>query len=448
MFTETWLVLAAFVAILGVIAGQGVLLTLGVLLLTVLPTAWLWDRLSLRAVSYERQLGEKRAFVGEIVPITLRITNRKPLPLAWLRVEDNFPEALPLVERRLIPSSIPTRGILSNLVSLRWYERVSLEYHIRCAKRGFYFFGPAILRSGDIFGIFESAGKVSQVDRLIVYPQVLSLEELGFPGKEPFGDTTSRRPIFQDPIRTVGVRDYMPEDSFKHVHWKASARQQKLQVKVYEPTIRQQLVVFLNVATYPRIWMGVEPELQEYAISVAASIAYHAAEHRYAVGLVANGSVPNSDQSIKVLPSRDPNQLMRVLEALAAVTSFVTTPLEQLLLAESPRLSWAATLVVVTTVVTDELLAALVRLRDAGRRLVLVSMDPSFQGDGPKGITVHHLPRAQVAFGARQRGEEAIGADSSQWGDGRGRGHALSSSPVPPLPTLGEEGGRGEVRAR
>jgi len=398
------LVLAIFVGVLGVISGQGALLTLGVLLLTVLPTAWLWDRLALRAVTYERLLSEKRAFVGETVRLTLRVTNRKPLPLAWLRADDSFPEALAPVERPLSPSSLPTRGTLSHLMSLRWYERVSLDYHLHCTKRGFYFFGPVVLRSGDIFGIFESSGRLPHMDRLIVYPRVLPLPELGFPGKEPLGETTSRHPIFQDPTRTVGIRDYMPEDSFKHVHWKASARQQKLQVKVYEPTIRQQLVIFLNVATFPQIWMGVEPERQEYAISVAASIAYHATRHRYAVGLVANGSVPNSDQSIKVLPSRDPDQLTRILEALAAVTTFATTPIEQLLLAQSPRLPWAATLVVVTTAVTDELLAAMIHLRDAGRRLVLVSMDGSFRGEGPPGITVHHLPETQVAFGARQDG--------------------------------------------
>lgn len=412
MFTETWLALALFVGVLGVISGQGALLSLGVVLLTILPISWLWDRLALRAVSYERRLTENRAFVGETIQLTVEVTNRKPLPLAWLRAEDDFPTALPLVERSLTPTSTPTRGVLYNMFSLRWYERVSLQYQVQCVKRGFHFFGPVVLRSGDIFGIFERSGKLAEMDRLIVYPRILPLPELGFTGKEPFGNTTSRQPLFPDPIRTMGVRDYLPEDSLKNVHWKVSARQQKLQVKVYEPTIQQQLVVFLNIATYPEIWMGIEPERQEYAITVAASIAYHAIGHRYAVGLVANGSVPKGDQSIRVLPSRDPNQLMHILEALAAVTSFVTVPIEQLLLAQSPRLPYAATLVVVTTVVSDNLLAAMIQLRNAGRKLALVSMDASYQDAGPPGIIVHHLPETQVAFGAG-RWEEDLYSDGT-----------------------------------
>jgi uncharacterized protein (DUF58 family) len=402
MFNETWVVLAVFIGVLGILSGQASLLTLAVLLMTIVPAGWVWDRLALRAVSYQRDFGEVRAFVGETVPLTLRVTNRKPLPVPWLRIEDAFPEAVPLTERELDPSSIPTRSILVNVVSLRWYERISWTYHLKCARRGFYFFGPVTLRSGDIFGLFESAGQFPEIDRLIVYPRVVPLPELGFPGKEPFGEATGRRAIFEDPIRTVGIRDYHPEDSFKHVHWKATARQQQLQVKVYEPTVSQHLVVFLNIATYTQPWIGIDPDKQEHAISVAASIAYHATRHRYAVGLIANGSVPKSDQSIKVLPSRDPGQLTRILEALAAVTSFATVGIEKLVLAESPHLPWGATLVVVTVVVTEELLVSLVRLRDAGRRVVLVSMDPSYQDDPPPGITVFHLPEARVTYGAGQ----------------------------------------------
>jgi uncharacterized protein (DUF58 family) len=184
----------------------------------------------------------------------------------------------------------------------------------------------------------------------------------------------------------------------KRVHWKATARYGELQVKVYEPTITQHLVVFLNVATFPKPWMGVIPERQEQAISVAASIAYHATERRCAVGLIANGSVPHSDQPIKVLPGRAPEQLTRILEALAAVTGFATATIEQLLAAESPNLAWGATLVVVTAVVTEELLVEMARLRDAGRRLVLVSLDPQFTGGGPAGVTTYRLPAAEVDF--------------------------------------------------
>jgi uncharacterized protein (DUF58 family) len=116
------------------------------------------------------------------------------------------------------------------------------------------------------------------------------------------------------------------------------------------------------------------PEVLEEAVSLAASIASYGVTEKYQVGLLANGSVPGSDQPLKVLPSRDPQQLTRILEALAAVTGFATLSIERMLTAESPRLPWGATLLLVTATVYDELLATLLRLRDAGRRLVLISL--------------------------------------------------------------------------
>lgn len=408
MFTDVWIILSLLISFLGLITGQGNLLTVAALLLTVASTSWLWSIFALNGVKYQRTFSEVRAFVGETVDLTLSITNRKLLPVAWLRVDDLFPERVPIVGRELSPSSIPLRGLLISLASLRWYERVSWRYQLKCQRRGFYFFGPARLRSGDGFGLFSREAQMERIDRLIIYPRVLALPELGFPGKQPFGEKKAPQPIFEDPSRTIGVRQYRPKDGFRRIHWKATARHQELQVKVYEPTHTYYLFVFLNVATYEQHWLGIDRELQDFAISVAASIAFHATEHRYSVGLVANGSVPQSDQPIKVLPSRDPDQLRHILEALAAVTSFATGSIEKLLASESPRVPWGATLVVVTAVVSEALLAEMARLRAVGRKLVLVSLDDDYTDGDLPGITVHHIPVQEMLFRwvRSQRGTE------------------------------------------
>jgi uncharacterized protein (DUF58 family) len=407
MFSDNWLLLTLLLFIFSAVLEHGELLLIAVLLTTVTLMAWLWNRFVLRQVEYTREFTASRAFPGERVKVSVALTNRKLLPVPWLRVDDAFPESLAFVDRSTDIDeqfqgpellNISGRTYLIHLASLGPRERVRWTYEIECPQRGFYFFGPTEIQSGDIFGFFAQGQHLRMPGRLIVYPRVQPLPELGFPGKDPFGEKKTFRHIVEDPTRTVGVREYHPEDAIKRVHWKASARQGELQVKVYEPIITQQLVVFLNMASFAQTWMGIIPERQEQAISVAASIAFHATERRFAVGLIANGSVPHSDQPIKVLPGRAPDQLTRVLEALAAVTGFVTTDIEKLLAAESPRLALGATLVVITTVVTDNLLAQMLRLRDAGRRLTLVSMDPEFQTEELPGITTHHVPLAEVDF--------------------------------------------------
>src|SRR5690606_18410643 len=106
-----------------------------------------------------------------------------------------------------------------------------------------------------------------------------------------------------------------------------------------------------------RYWEGVDRELLEQTISVAASIASHSAEEKLIVGLLANAAVPQSDQPVRVMPSRSPFQMRAILEALAAVTSFPTLPIERLASSASSRLPWGATMVVVSAVVGEPLRA-------------------------------------------------------------------------------------------
>jgi uncharacterized protein (DUF58 family) len=322
-------------------------------------------------------LSERRVFVGESVTLTLRLNNRKILPLTWIRVEDRFPALLP-INKPLSPSHIPRTALLVQRAALGAFERARWNYRIQCDQRGFYLLGPARLRSGDLFGLFLQELENPRTDRLIVYPRVQPMEDWGLPPKEPLGDVKARLPIFDDATRPRGVRDYHPDDAPKHIHWRATARHGELQVKVYDPTITYQWVLFLNVATLPYAWQGTDAALLERAISCAASLAHFATERKYGVGLIANGSWPESDQRLKILPSRDPNQLRNILEALAAITSFITTPIETLLRQESANLAWGATLVMITSIVSEEILAEMLRLRRVGRRLALVSLDETW----------------------------------------------------------------------
>jgi hypothetical protein len=118
-------------------------------------------------------------------------------------------------------------------------------------------------------------------------------------------------------------------------------------------------------------------------------------EQRYPVGLISNGCQAHSDQPLRLLPGQTPEHLAGLLELLAGVSSFVLLPLDKLLLRESPALPWGATLVVVTAVITDELRATLVRLREAGRRLALVNVGGQPTGE-LIGVVAYEVPEKRT----------------------------------------------------
>jgi uncharacterized protein (DUF58 family) len=415
IFSDAWLPLALIFIITGLLANRnGALLALGIGLFIIVGFSKWWMRLALAGVTYERSFDRSHVFPGELLNMTLTINNRKLLPLTWLYFRDSLPVA-PENEGQLtvLASEITGTYLLQNTLSMNGYERIQRSVELRFPRRGYYDIGPVQYQSGDIFTLFTIDRQHRYLDRIIVYPQVYPLEVLELPAKEMFGEIKVRRSLFTDPIKTQGIRDYQPQDRFRDVHWKATARRGDLQTKVYEPTSGMTVVVFLNVATFARHWMGFEPAQLERAISVAGSIASYAAEHKWGVGLVANGSVPGSDQPIRVAPGRSPEQLIRILEALAAVTEFATGSIELLMHAESRRLPWASTLVLVSAVVTEEILVSLVRLQEAGRRVVLISLADELPPARTRDILIYHVPPDAAAFAGRAAGpsltEAALG---------------------------------------
>jgi len=394
-YNDAWGAIILLFIIVGYATHLAALKLIGVLLLALLILGWSWYKLALWRVDYSRHFAEKRAFVGEEIELTLAVENHKWLPVSWLRLQDDFPEALPIKGGKTGPSSKPNTVTMGGVFALRWFERVERRYRVQCRQRGYFPFGPATLEAGDPFGLFSQKKRESQTAWFIIYPKVLSLAALGLPAKNPFGEVKSDIPLFPDPIRTVGVRDYRPGDDLRFIHWKATARQQRLQTKLLEPTLSRQIAIFLNVATMEHFWRGVVPRKLERAISVAASVANYAAEQRWPVGLMANGSLPRSDQPLKVLPGRAPGQLTLIMEMLAAVTPVASMDIDRLLWQESSHIAWGATLVVVTAYLSEMLMQTMRTLRDAGRRLTLVALtDSAPPEDSLSGIIVYHLPDA------------------------------------------------------
>jgi uncharacterized protein (DUF58 family) len=400
IFSDAWIPMALLIIIGGFIANRNTAaIAIGIgLILIALVSNW-WKRIALLGVTYERDLDRSHVFPGEPVTMTLTATNRKPVPLTWLQFKDLSPIAPEDAGKlAIVASEIRESLTLETSLSMNAYERTTRQLRFRFPRRGDYTFGPVRYLSGDIFTLFTVEREHRYLDQLIVYPQVYPLETLALPAKEMFGEINVRRSLFTDPIKTQGIRDYQPQDRFRDVHWKATARRGNLQTKVYDPSSGMSVVVFLNVATYPKHWMGFDPDLLERVVSVTASIASYSAEQKWTTGVFANGSVPRSDQPIRVPPGRSPDQLMRILEALAAVTEFATGSIELLMNHESKRLPWSATFVLVTAVITEEMLVALLRLKEAGRRITLVSLADQPPPRDLPGILSYHIPSTTKAF--------------------------------------------------
>lgn len=392
MFSNRWIVVLLLVLLLGVILQISVLVGLSSALFVVFGIARWWSNHSLDGVTYVRRFFYSRAFPDEEIPCQIEVENKKFLPLSWLRIQDPWPKAVgPDDEEILAPSHVPDRGYLTNIFSLRWFERSRRKYNLKFRRRGSYVVGPARIDSGDIFGFFDQVREEKSSNYLTVFPRLSPLLESQLPAEDPFGEIRSHKRLFEDPNHPMGVREYHPEDSFRYVHWPATARIGELQVKVFQPTSAQVVVVCLNASTFARHWEGVNPELLEHLLSTAATLVYQGIEKGFRVGLISNGCLAHADQPFRIPPGRSHKQLAHLLEALAGVTSVVTAAFERFLLKEVSGIPYGASLLVLTSITTPELAETLIKIKRHERKITLLSVGQDLPPTVP-GIQVIHRP--------------------------------------------------------
>jgi len=382
--------------------GQVVIVILLGLVLSAAGLAKLWGRLSLVGVHCQRTLGEQRAFPGEYIELKLRVVNRKLLPLPWLQIDDEIPVGF-VPNISLVPGNRPGSGFLSKAAALLWYTGVSWRYRLYCNKRGYYTLGPIMVTSGDVFGFYPRCITEPLIDHIIVYPRIFPIAQLGIPSLYPLGETRADRRIFEDPTRTIGVRDYSPHDSLKHIHWKASARHQNLQSKVYEPTTTLKVALFLAIDSFKHDGTYSEEDF-ELGISVAASIANYVTEQGSPVGLFANTRLADSGQPVIISPGSSASQLVSILEALAKVTPLTSAPFEEFLRGERRGLPWGTTLVFIISRPSESLTGLLTSLKESRHKLLVLQIAEQGGGRIDNGVTWHNVryPGDLVEIGSKE----------------------------------------------
>ena len=432
-----WYVLAVILLIISALTHQSLAFLTALFAFVVGVVPEIWYRRALRNLTIRQQVNQHRAFFGETITLSLSVENQKLLPLPWLEMEDEIPASLTLLTGRASPTYKPNRMALINTFSLWSFQRVTRRYRIRCAARGVYTFGPALVRSGDPFGWLVREDTVAVSEQLMVYPLIAPIESFGLPPRHPFGERATPRRLLEDPLRFAGVREYVLGDDPRRIHWKATARAGELRSKIYEPSSQYRLLILLDINSYQVPWMGLDPEIQELTICAAASLASWALDEGYVVGLLANSLMAPlaneqsrlSDeqvsqsaasaraflQSVRVPLGRGSEQREQLLSVLSRLIPYFGSSMDALIEGERYNLPLGTTVVLVSAAaaLSESTVESLVDLRTHGAVVHLaLTGDP----ESKVGVETYDLPIHRL--GGRELWHELI----TTIGDGE-RGH-------------------------
>lgn len=252
---------------------------------------------------------ETKLSLGVQNPITLSVRNRFRRGTSF-EVRDEAPEAFQ-IETRLMSGTVTPLGTWSGV------------YHVQPLRRGDYAFGDITLRWKGPLGLVFRQETVKAAGPVKVYPNLLDvrmydlllrknrLQELGLRTTRMFGEGTEFERL----------REYLPDDEYRRINWKASAKRHRPVTVQYQTERSQTVIAVLDTGRMMQSPVNNIAKL-DYAVNAVLFLGYVAAGKGDRVGVMSFAD----DVSHYLAPRQGRGQFYRMLEVLYAVDAEQVEP--------------------------------------------------------------------------------------------------------------------------
>ena len=191
-----------------------------------------------------------------------------------------------------------------NIPVLRAGETKRIPFEIAPQPRGVIPLGPMTLIRTDPVGVLRNEVELLESREVWVHPKikVLPRTTMGFM-RDLEGNSTQN--IVEADLTFHSIRQYVPGDNPKHIHWKATAKLSlpgEFLIRQYEESRRSRMVIIF--ALKPEEYLQGTEEF-EVAVSAVASLGTRALMDGRDLSIVTSSDVPNSTREIRAV-SRKP----------------------------------------------------------------------------------------------------------------------------------------------
>lgn len=348
-----------------------------VALVIVWSQSYIYAKWGLSKVQYTRSFSEHAVVEGENIEMVDEISNKKLLPVPWLRLESKLSEHLQFQNQKETDHNIAHGGFHRTLFSLLPYQKVRRRQYLTCTRRGHYHFEKVDLTTGDVFGFGETFKRVTAIAEIIVYPRIVPLDDIPLPSNSWLGDIVVRRWIIEDPFLTSGVRDYSYGDPLNSINWKATARTNRLQVAKKDFSADHYLMIYVDFNQTGDIWRPIaDKDLVEKSLSYAASIAQHSISKGISTGFGCNSYIGRkTPETIRIQPENSRQQLTYILETLAKVEVDSNKSIDFFLKEDIDNNVEGVDILIITAIVTDAMKANIDKLEAMGNSIGILTLE-------------------------------------------------------------------------
>lgn len=170
--------------------------------------------------------------------------------------------------------------------------------------------GPVSVVRRDPFGLYRRSVTLPGTAKVVVHPETATLPPLsaGFV-RDLEGEAS--RDLTDSDLSFHALREYVPGDDRRHIHWKSSAKTGRFMIRQYEQTRRSRMLILLDT----RRDAYVDDVEFELAVSTAASLGVRALRDSRDVMFVVSRS------SVDAQPVRGRRANLQNVETMGVLTS-------------------------------------------------------------------------------------------------------------------------------
>lgn len=347
--------------------------------------SFIWTRIVARRTRILQHEIHGSFIVGERFVQRFTVRNAAPLPVAscYLEAANPFSTVRPAALYSLLPGE-----------AAEWSIEGSFE------RRGKFEAGTVRATVGDPFGLFSRIITSTASESITVYPRLHAMDDVLRPLFFSSGVQDVSSGMAADvPPEASGIREYDPTDGQSRIHWRSSAKWNRLMSRTYESHQPGDVVLILDLARGRDFGEAPESTL-EYRVSIAASLAHAVLRRRQAVSLVAN------DRDLTVIPAaRGETQRHRVFEYLANCAPTGREPLGQLIERNARRWRGRGGVVILTSDTDPDWVEKLLASGRSGQKHLCIYVEPSSFGGTVNPMRISPAWRAALDWWIVRRGD-------------------------------------------
>ncbi|PGS50377.1 DUF58 domain-containing protein [Bacillus sp. AFS041924] len=189
-----------------------------------------------------------RISVGDHFSLPIKMTQNSWLPIINATARIKLEPIVDCINLNTVSSDSNLELLIP--IQLKGNETIQLSLPLFATKRGVTRIKQVELTISNFFslGYIHLTYKPFLHKEIIIYPTLIPVPQIDqLISTASYGSFVTTSSMFEDFLAPIGTRDYVYSDSFHRIHWKASAKTQVLQTKIYERTADYSLTFIINL---------------------------------------------------------------------------------------------------------------------------------------------------------------------------------------------------------